>query len=170
SENIESQALFWPICGKRSEGLLYMSAAPGRIGTGLSITGASADNENNRRVAQTRLFSACLRFPEGTAPRFPSVIRPVLEAGRLDSPFSSVIAGVIKRFCATPETPWSAAACCRFYSGQLAGRAPAPVSTRFYPACEQARRAKAAASCRTPEPARAGGALAPTRLEKILDK
>ena len=44
------------------------------------------------QVAQTCIFSAGLRFPVGTAPRFPSVLRPVPEAARLDSPFGSMIA------------------------------------------------------------------------------
>jgi hypothetical protein len=48
-------------------------------------------------VAQTCIFSACLRFSEGTAPRFPAVIRAVLEAGRPDSPFGSMIADLINR-------------------------------------------------------------------------
>jgi len=43
------------------------------------------------------MFSERLRLPEGTAPRFRWVLRPVLEAGRLDSPFGSMIADIINR-------------------------------------------------------------------------
>ena len=62
-------------------------------------TGADAFLVSQRvefgRVAQTCIFSACLRFSEGTAPRFPAVIRAVLEAGRPDSPFGSMIADLL---------------------------------------------------------------------------
>jgi hypothetical protein len=64
----------------------------------------SAFEGESRRVAQTCIFSACLRFPEGTAARFPSVLRPVLEAGRLDSPFGSMIADIINRCLRHPPT------------------------------------------------------------------
>jgi hypothetical protein len=46
------------------------------------------------------------------------------------------------------EEVWSAAACCRFLSGQLAGRSQVPVEAVSR---EQARGEKAAASCRTPD-------------------
>ena len=65
----------------------------------LTCPSASAvwSRAGRRRVAQTCIFSACLRSSEGTAPRFPSVIRAVLEAGRPDSPFGSMIADLINR-------------------------------------------------------------------------
>jgi hypothetical protein len=101
---------------------------------------------NVRRVAQTCIFSACLRFPEGTAPRFPSVLRPVLEAARLDSPFSPMIAGVTNRCLRNPR---SALECGSLLPLLLRPacwpRTGVPYLGRR--GCERARRTKAAASC-----------------------